>query len=1168
MDEITVEMGRRHDDADNTLVGGGKMGQLMREYNWASSPLGAVVTWPQSLRTAVNICLASQFPMLIWWGPDLVMLYNDAYRVILGEKHPQSLGQRGSECWPEIWDIIGPMLDGVMTHGEATWSENQLLLLKRSSIIEECYFTFSYSPIHDESGAIAGIFTAVTETTGQVLGDRRMRSLRALAASTAEARTLKAVCLVTAQTLVENPDDVPFSLLYLLSSDGKKAEIAAATRWPDAMMAPMESCELADEVDALWPFARIIQTGQPILLDKLPERLGRYGIGLPEDISLPQQALLMPFWQPGQAAPYGFLIVGINPLRSLDEDYRGFLSLLAGQVATACAAARAYQDAREQAEALAELDRAKTAFFSNVSHEFRTPLTLSLGPLEAVLSDTAHPLTEEQRAQLEMVRRNGLRQLKLVNTLLDFSRIEAGRVEALYVPTDLARLTRDLVSSFHSAIERANLTLVVECAPLPEPIYVDQEMWEKIVLNLVSNALKYTLAGSIRIALQMENDVVTLTVQDTGVGIPAEDVPHLFERFYRVRQSQGRTQEGSGIGLSLVQELVRLHGGTISVESQLGVGSTFTIQLLRGHAHLPAERLGMESTLASITMGADPYVEEALRWLSGDLTASRPVVSSFLSDSIGGAEATAFGGDTTQQKATLLVVDDNADMRDYLNRLLAPTYRVWLAVDGIEALRLTRSEQPDMIISDVMMPGLDGFALLNALRSEPATKNIPFLLLSARAGEEATLEGLQAGADDYLIKPFSARELLGRIQSRLEIARLSREAENARQRLQRLLMQAPAVIAVLNGPTHIFTLVNALYSQVLGRSAEALLGKPVREALPEVEGQGFFELLDQVYQTGEPFYGNEMCMMVDRGGNGNLEEIYFNFIYQATYDTNEKIDGVLVHAVDVTEFVHARQRVEALLVALEEADQRKDEFLHMVSHELRTPITAIKGNIQLTQRRLKRFETELQEPAPPTVDELRQMHGFLTQLMERAARQIEAQKRLINDLLDVSRIQSGKLDLTLELCDLVSMVEDSVLDQHSGSSGHQIILQIEPDQSPLIVMADEGRIGQVINNYLTNARKYSPTSAAITVGISATASEARVWVRDGGPGLNAQQQKQIWERFYQDPDIPLQTGSGQGMGLGLHICQTIVQLHNGEVGVESEPGHGSTFWFTLPLVDA
>lgn len=1133
--------------ADNTLSGGGEMSRLMRKHDWSSTPLGPVEDWPQSLRTAVSICLASQFPILIWWGPDFVKLYNDAYRLIIGKKHPKALGQPGRECWPEIWDIIGPMLEGVLTKGEATWSENQLLLLERNGYAEECYFTFSYSPIRDETGEVGGVFTAVTETTQQILGERRLRTLRALAANTAEAHTPEEVCTIAVRTLSDNPADLPFALLYLLTPDGKDARLTGTTGLPADTSASPACIALADET-APWPLAPVAETGLPVLLNDLAARFGDISSYLShEDMPAPHTTLVLPVTRAGQPHPYGFLVAGISSRRLLDEDYRGFLSLVAGQVATAIATARAYQDAQERAEALAELDRAKTAFFSNISHEFRTPLTLSLGPLDAVLSDSTHPLSEEQRAQLEMVRRNALRQFKLVNTLLDFARIEAGRVEAAYLPTDLARLTTDLASAFQSAIEKAGLQLIVECSPLPEPIYVDRDMWEKIVLNLLSNAFKFTFEGLIRIALHPVEEAVELVVQDTGVGVSEEDLPHLFERFYRVRQTRARTYEGSGIGLSLVQELVRLNGGTIAVQSTEGVGTTFTVRLPRGSAHLPADRLGAARRLSSTALGADPYVEEALRWLpvspqstdeappgepggrAPSLTTSPPLVN-----------------ELPNRSSRLLVVDDNADMRDYLKWLLSPSYQVTLAADGNTALALAQGARPDLIISDVMMPGLDGFALLKALRDDPGTSAIPIILLSARAGEEATVEGLQAGANDYLIKPFSAREVLARVQARLEIARLRREAEVARERLHDLFMQAPALIAVLHGPTHVFELANSRYAQIVGRGASRLLGKPAREALPEFEGQGYFELLDTVYRSGEPFVGYEMRALIDRNQDGQLEEGYFNFVYQPSRAATGAVDGILVHAVEVTEQVRARQRM--------------DTFLGIASHELKNPLTSIKGNVQLARRQVARAMQEVEQEH----EALRRLLDGVGTMLERAERQIGFQNRLVSDLVDMTRIQAEKLELRQERADLITIIREAVEEQRQLTPTRTIRLNL-PAGGTLPPVVDADRIGQVVTNYLSNALKYSEEERDVAVSVESTRTGVRVAVRDEGPGLIAQEQERIWERFYRVPGVQAKSGTGMGLGLGLHICRTIIEQHGGHVGVESEPGKGSTFWFTLPL---
>jgi PAS domain S-box-containing protein len=495
----------------------------------------------------------------------------------------------------------------------------------------------------------------------------------------------------------------------------------------------------------------------------------------------------LPIAPAGQSGRAGVLIAGLNPYRLFDDGYQGFMSLVAGQVAAAVGNAQAYENERRRAEALAEIDRAKTAFFSNVSHEFRTPLTLMLGPLEDLLA--MGELTGEGRSAAEVAYRNSLRLLKLVNMLLDFSRIEAGRAQAVFEPTDLATLTADLASSFRSACDKAGLKLIVNCQPVARPVYVDWEMWEKIVLNLISNAFKFTFSGSITVSLRALADQasVELAVSDTGTGIAAHEVPRLFERFHRVEGAQGRTHEGSGIGLALVQELTALHGGTVALESEPGRGSTFTITIPFGSAHLPAQAVGGRRDAPSIATRARAFVEEALRWLPG---AGAPE----------GAEAVAAAPEMLDDEAVgefgrprVLVADDNADMRDYVMRLLSSYCEVEAVPDGQAALDAIRARIPDLLLTDVMMPRLDGFGLLAAIREDRSLRDLPVVMLSARAGEEAKVEGLDAGADDYLVKPFSSRELKARIRVSLVTARLRadrRRAEDSARRAEERLRAA------------------------------------------------------------------------------------------------------------------------------------------------------------------------------------------------------------------------------------------------------------------------------------------------------------------------------------------------------------------------------------------
>jgi PAS domain S-box-containing protein len=810
-----------------SLIGGGETGALMRAKDWSQTPLGPVEKWPQSLQTSVSICLDSRFPIVMYWGPEFVVLYNDAYSTILGSKHPWALGQRCCDCWAEIWHTIGPMLESVVQTGLATWSNDLLLVLNRYGYAEECYFSFSFSPVRVEAGAVGGVFTAVIETTENVIGERRLRTLRDLAAKAADAKSEYDACRTAAETLSESLRDIPFSALCV--DTGPKFSILCASGFaadhPLRALLAEEGSTLAQEM------RQVADSGQTLEVDL---QTLDYDFPGGDGDAPPSTALLMPIPAMGPKGSPGILVCAVSPRKKLDENYRTFFSLVNRQIATSIADARSYEEERKRAEALAELDRAKTLFFSNVSHEFRTPLALILGPLEETLSRGT--LLPQDFAQLTMVHRNGLRLLKLVNTLLDFSRIEAGRVQVTYEPTDLASLTADLASVFRSTIERAGMRLKVDCSALSQPVYVDRDMWEKIVLNLLSNAFKYTLQGEITVELKPAGEHVKLSVRDTGIGIADDELPHIFERFHRVQNSKARTNEGSGIGLAFVQEMVKLHGGSISVKSIPAAGSKFTVSIPFGNAHLPADRVQPARLQESTALGAEPYIQEALRWLPDQESPASPSAVPALPELQGVSRRSARDGNTVAPSTQrILLADDNADMRDYVRRLLRETYEVETVEDGESALASARRMQPDLILADVMMPRLDGFGLLKALRSDATLKSTPVILLSARAGEESRIEGLQSGADDYLVKPFSARELSARIASHLAMARIRRdaakverslraEAEIERTRLQAAFTQTYAFMVFLSPDGTVIDANRAAFEGV-GFTPEQVIGR-------------------------------------------------------------------------------------------------------------------------------------------------------------------------------------------------------------------------------------------------------------------------------------------------------------------------------------------------------
>jgi PAS domain S-box-containing protein len=1128
------------------LAGGGEMGERTRAFDWSNTLVGPVAGWPQSLKIAVRIMLDSRYAMWLGWGPDFTFFYNDAYaRMTLGPKHPWALGRSAREVWSEIWGDIGPRAESVVRSGQATWDEGLLLFLERRGFPEETYHTFSYSPIPGDQAGVGGMLCVVTEDTERTIGERRLRTLRELAARTTEqAKSAEVACQTAIRTLAENRHDIPFVLIYLLDADVRTARLAGATGLPECSPASPQCVDLAaaDGPHSTWPLRSVLESGRAEVVTELGKRFGSLPGGVwPEP---PERAVVLPMAKPGQARLAGFVVAGVSPRLAFDDGYKGFMDLLAAQVASAVTNARAYEEERQRAEALAELDRAKTAFFSNVSHEFRTPLTLILGPVDDALAGADGELPPLLRERLEVAHRNGLRLQRLVNTLLDFSRIEAGRVRASYEPTDLAAFTADLASNFRSACEKAGLELTVDCPPLEEPVFVDRQMWEKVVLNLLSNAFKFTFEGEIGVSLMQGGSAVELRVRDTGTGIPSEEMPRLFERFHRVENARGRTHEGSGIGLALVQELVRLHGGSISAESEVGRGTTFIVTVPLGSAHLPPEQVGGNLTADSTTTGATPFVEEALRWLPDgqedpDAFSELPAIRE---------DDPPFPLPTSRQpegdRPRVLVADDNADMRRYVVRLLTGQYSVEAVTDGAAALASVRRQPPDLILSDVMMPRLNGFELLRELRADPRTVSVPVILLSARAGEQSRVEGVQAGADDYLVKPFSSRELLARVSAHLQMARLRREANESlrasEERFRTLfesMDEAFCVVEMLydadNRPAdYRFLEANPTFGRHTG-FADAI-GRTIRELVPDHDAH-WFEIYGAVAATGEPIrFVNEAKAM------GRWYDVY---AHRVGGPDSRKV-GILF--TDITARKRADDDLRQMAAALSEADRRKDEFLATLAHELRNPMAPIRNGLQVM--RMAAGDWNAVEQARTMMD--RQ----LTQLV-----------RLVDDLMDISRISRGKIELRREQVQLAAVVNSAVETSRPliEQMGHD--LKVTMPQTPIVVDADLTRLAQVFLNLLNNSAKYTERGGRIWLTAERQGNDVVVSVKDNGIGIAADQLPRLFEMFSQ-LDHGLERSQG-GLGIGLTLVKRLVEMHGGWIEAKSDGfGKGSEFIVHLPVV--
>ena len=764
---------------------GSEMGRRFAEFDWAAHPLGPPQDWPAEMRTMVAAALTSRFPCLLWLGPDdLFMLYNDAYMHILGDRHPAALGQPCERVWWDIWDSIGPLISSVIATGKAFWVDDLFLPLVTGGRRGQRYFTFSYSPLIGETGVVYGVMATVSETTERVLSTRRLHLLNAVAAAVMDTRTIDEAVAAAIAVCAEQPDDLPFVAAYVGES---------GLRGATPLVLPFLPRTLAELTGGLTPESRAVSVIENVasVLPGMHESVGA---------DCPEQALVLGL---GEGPTAGALVVGISPRLPLDDLYRGFCQLLADQLSSAFAAAVSYEEQRGRADALAELDRAKSAFLANVSHEFRTPLTLLLGPLDDALADAGPNTVLADR--LTTARRNAQRLLRMVDSLLDFSRIEAGRATVRPVCTDVGALTAHIASSFTELCARAGLEFTLDCDRALAD--VDPGMWETIVLNLMSNAVKYTLHGSISVEVRAEPAQCRITVRDTGVGIAAKDLDRLFERFYRVEDARGRSVEGSGIGLSLVRGLVELQRGTVDIDSEPDCGTVVTIRLPRSVDGTEAQ-YSPDGQLDE----SNPYVADAHQWLASALgTPGEPEKLA--------RKARKPGSD---RRGLILIADDNADMRAHLDRVLSRHWETVLVADGQSALNVTRELHPDAIVTDVMMPGLDGFELVAAIRAEPDLAGTPILMLSARAGVEATSDGFAAGADDYLPKPFRSQDLIDRVSARLASA----ARERAGQRRDAELRLSSEFDAALHGADSVGGILAVLLKPRfgLGEATAAAIG--------------------------------------------------------------------------------------------------------------------------------------------------------------------------------------------------------------------------------------------------------------------------------------------------------------------------------------------------------
>ncbi|KAF8521410.1 hypothetical protein BU17DRAFT_87965 [Hysterangium stoloniferum] len=1006
-----------------------------------------------------------------------------------------------------------------------------------------------------------------------------------------------------------------------------------------------------------WPIAEALASRRPLLVPNLPhevtEGLSRRSWG-----DLPRQAIIIPIWsfegtsttESALALPQAVLILGVNPRRPYDKDYEDWVDLVKTSLGVSLAAVLSWEAETQRAEQLAQLDAAKTSFFSNVSHELRTPLTLIMGPIQDALSTVQEPKIKET---LKLASRNVSRLSRLVDSLMDFTRIEAGKLLGNFKPVQLGAFTADLSALFRTTIEKSHIEFTVDCdTTAPILCYVDPDLWEKIVFNLIGNAFKYTMRGSISVRLAYTDNEVKFEVEDTGVGIPLEDQPKVFQRFHRVT------------------ELVRLHSGKITVTSKTeeesldgSHGSTFTVIIPLGKDHLPAAHV--HNTMSEEHRHrhyARGIVEEATHWSRQVDIVKTP---SDTSESGGSSEGGRLDASTlffmkkdillvgkndmkmhvsSQLRRGIIVVDDSCDMRQFIKSMyvfflrpcslfdqarksFAELCTVVEATNGQDALKaIDDGVRPTLILSDVMMPVMDGYALMKTVRERPDTKLIPLVFLTAKAGEEARVDGLLSGADDYIAKPFQGRELVARVHLQMQLGKRRAELEarfEERQREIQILSDHSPIGIVRTNAHGTVIYHNARWSELTGCTGDgdrwyAFL-YILKVAVPTPPDR-----MESVHPDNLDAVTVLWKKALDDRTSSSLEFRWKNGVWtkgQVVPLGDDRLSwaGVLFTITDISDqrlyeasqLLHAQEREATARRKAEDAEERRKEaderrraqelLIDVTSHELRQPVSAILNCSALVKNNLSRLRDELQNcyvrnvnlaPSQSSLDIIEEDLEALDSIYQCGL----AQERIANDVLSLSRIQLQVLsihpvefELIPEIGRVVAIFHNELkmkhIDMHLrfGTSIKKLNIQR--------IRSDKSRLAQVLTNLLSNAIKFADTSSdkrEIHVDVEVSFNPPReetclpptvdqipedpatiiylyLAVKDSGPGLKPDDLTLLFKRFQQGSNSHDVFG---GSGLGLFVSRKLCDLMNGRIDVDSVFGQGATFRFYIQAINS
>ncbi|KAG8934382.1 hypothetical protein FRC01_003339 [Tulasnella sp. 417] len=1287
------------------LTAGTKMVDYVKNFPWENHPLGPMELWPQSLKTALSAVMAAPYPWAIWWGPELCLLYNDAYAAMSGTKHPGFFGKAGKTAWGELWEELGPLSDMVLREKKSVAFEDDLLFFGRLTdklLPEETYHTWAYIPITIEDGTIGGYFNTTFESTSKILYERRIQILRTLGDKTALARSRVEFVEAMKRVLTEDAHkDIPFVAFYFnvvdappksgrdlehkhphrsrirvtstlafkigvpeghpaipdrevhfldpvtlhtmlpftsirtVASAGSTIEevslldepTVAANTPAESDLATERGKESAPVGDTAWPFFDVFSAKKPLHITALPSTIGK-GFGLRKNgwNDAPRESIIMPIAAEGDEVPIAVMVLGVNTRRPYDEEYQTWIDLLHMALNSTLTATLGREAELKKAEQLAQLDAAKTSFFSSASHELRTPLTLIAGPVQEALRMTVDPRVKEQ---LSLTTRNIERLQKLVDSLMDFTRVEGGRMYGRFRATSLAEFTTDLAELFRNPIEKNKIEFNVTSDRTNEATaYVDHDLWEKIVFNLIGNAFKYTFAGQVHVHSKYRPGWAEFSVSDTGCGIEANEQDRIFERFHR-SSATARSHEGTGIGLALTRELVKLHGGYITLEStpedkdnpKAFHGSTFTVHIPLGYEHLPSANV--EEDTNGVRVGPRDYgramIEEAKAWSriksrGDDKDLSESAGSESIPTSSGGESnrsAEFSGFFRFSHEDTVLIVDDNSDVRRFLRSILRPYCNTIEAENGIEGLVAIEEKSPDLVLSDVMMPGMDGIQFVSTIRERPRISWIPVILLTAKSAEDARVEGLTSGADDYISKPFKTQELLARAHLHLNLGKRKRELmdlfEERTREIKIVSDLSPVGIFRTNSRGEM-TYTNRRWHEITDYPSSQPLTNWVWNVHLEFQ-KDVLELTTRVLKTGEGAsmeirWQNECWtkLQVEKIANGligTVTDVSDRHLYEAARiaQAQEREAIAQLRAADAE-----RQRAEA-----DERRRAQELLVDVTSHELRQPVSAILNCSQLVRTNLSNLADTLRKsgatPFVPTKPLLKQIEEDLDAL-DSIYQCGLSQERIANDVLSLSRLQLDTLSIHTVDFQLVPELQRIISIFSNELKMKKINLDVKVGKSVTVlnidrITSDRTRFAQILTNLMSNAIKFTDIAPIqnrrIVVNLDVSLSPPQVnkciapplpanagdsaekakdpgtliyvyvAVRDSGPGLKPGDLALLFQRFQQGSNSHEVFG---GSGLGLFVSRKLCELMGGNIDVDSVYGQGATFRFYLKMKTA